>query len=104
MEILLEILLAPLIELFVKIFFIGIGYIFAYFPIVFGSLGTIEPGPIEHCDDGGAYYRSKGMKFWHLTYYHNGKRYLPVETVALVGWGLIGLIVAFVWNIAVAIG
>ena len=35
------------------------------------------------------------MKYWHITYSVGGKRYLPAETVALVGWGLICLLVAF---------
>ena len=95
LEILLQILGAILCEISVKIIFISIGYFFGFFVFLFSTLWSIEPGPIRHCDDGCAFYRSQGMKYWHITYSVDGKRYLPAETVALVGWGLICLIVAF---------
>ena len=95
LEILLQILGAILCEISVKIIFISIGYFFGFFLVLFSTLWSIEPGPIRHCDDGGAFYRSQGMKFWHITYSVDGKRYLPAETVALVGWGFIGLTIAF---------
>ena len=102
MEIILELLLEIplrilgeiLCEISAQIIYISIGYFFGFFLVLFFTLCSIEPGPIRHCDDGGAFYRSQGMKFWHITYSVDGKRYLPVETVALVGWGFIGLIVA----------
>ena len=95
LEILLQILGAILCEISVKIIFISIGYFFGFFLVLFSTLWSIEPGPIRHCDDGVAFYRSQGLKYWHITYSVDGKRYLPAETVALVGWGLIGLLVAF---------
>ena len=104
LEILLQILGAILCEISVKIIFISIGYFFGFFLVLFSTLWSIEPGPIRYCDDGGVFYRSQGMKFWHITYSVDGKQYLPAETVALVGWGLIGLIVAFVFLIVHVIG
>ena len=103
-EILLQILGAILYAISVKIIFISIGYFFTFFVVLFSTLWSIEPSPIRHCDDGGAFYRSQGMKFWHITYSVDGKRYLPAETVALVGWGLICLIVAFSCFIVYVIG
>ena len=104
LEILLQILGAILYAISVKIIFISIGYFFGFFVVLFSTPWSIEPGPIRHCDDGGAFYRSQGMKFWHITYSVDDKRYLPTETVALVGWGLIGLIVAFSCFIVYVIG
>ena len=102
LELLLEIPLRILGEISIQIIFITIGYIFitigyfwGFFPVLFFTLGLIEPGPIRHCDESGAFYRSQGMKYWHITYSVDGKQYLPAETVAWVGWGLICLIVAF---------
>ena len=104
LELLLEIPLRILGEISIQIIFITIGYFWGFFPVLFFTLGLIEPGPIRHCDESGAFYRSQGMKFWHITYSVDGKQYLPAETVALVGWGLIGLIVAFVFLIVHVIG
>ena len=104
LELLLEIPLQILAEVGIKITFLTVGYFFGFFLVLFSTLCSIEPGPIRHCDDGGVFYRSQGMKFWHITYSVDGKQYLPAETVALVGWGLIGLIVAFVFLIVHVIG
>ena len=104
LELPLRILGEMLCEIFIKIIFISIGYFFGFFPVLFFTLCSIVPGPIRHCDDGGAFYRSQGMKFWHITYSVDEKRYLPAETVALVGWGFIGLIIAFSCFIAHVVG
>ena len=74
MTILLEILIEP----FLQIAFLWVGYLVGFFPVLFGSLGTIEPGPVDSAVDGGDFYRSKGMKFWHLTFVDRGKR-LPTR-------------------------
>ena len=96
----MEILLEPL----VKILFIGVGYIVGFVPIFFGSLGAIEPGPVHHCVDGGKYYRSMGMKFWHITYTDGENRYLPAETVALVGWLLIAALATGIYALSTIAG
>jgi hypothetical protein len=96
----MEMLLEPLI----KIIFIGIGYLFGFFPVFFGTLGAIEPGPIDRIDDGGKFYRSQGMKFWHITYVDQGIRYMPAELVALLGWILIALIATGTWQILQFVG
>ena len=88
----LQLILEPIFA----IVFIGIGYVFGFVPVWFGSLGTIEPGPVDRINDR-SYYRSKGMRWWHATYLDDGTRYLPAEAVALVGWILIGSIVGIVW-------
>ena len=95
LELILEIPLQMLAEVGIKITFLTAGFFFGFFLVLFSTLCAIEPGPIRHCDDGGAFYRSQGMKLWHITYSVDGKRYLPAETVALVGWGFIGLTIAF---------
>ena len=68
LELLLEIPLQMLAEVGIKITFLTVGYFFGFFPVLFLTLCSIEPGPIRHCDDGGAFYRSQGMKYWHITY------------------------------------
>ena len=95
MEILLELVLEPII----KIIFLGIGYPLGFFPVLIGSVGTVEPGPLGSAVDGGGFYRSKGMKWWHLTYFDGGKRYLPAGTVAFEGWLLLLSISILVWAI-----
>ena len=104
LQLLLEIPLQMLAEVGIKITFLTVGYFFGFFLVLFSTLWSIEPGPIRHCDDGGAFYRSQGMKFWDITYSVDGKRYLPAETVAWVGWGFIGLIIAFSCFIAHVVG
>jgi len=95
LEILFELLFSIVLELS-PIIFIGVGYVAGFLPVLIGSLGTIEPGPIE-CAADGDFYRSKGMRIWHLTYVDEGKRYLPAETVALVGWALVIALSVFIW-------
>ena len=81
MQDLLEIILQPLAE----VFFLLVGYPLGCFLVMFGSLGSLEPGPIQYAQDY-KFYRSKGMKWWHITYLDDGRRYLPAETVAAVAW------------------
>ena len=69
---------------------IVVGYAVGFFPVMLGSLGSVEPGPIDRTEDH-AYYRARAEKWWHVTYVDEGRRYLPVEGVALVGWCVIGL-------------
>ena len=95
MEILLEIIIQPLLQ----IVFLGVGYLVGFFPVLIGSLGTIEPGPVNSAVDGGVFYRSKGMKFWHLTFVDRGKRFLPAETVALAGWVILATAGTVIWAI-----
>ena len=92
-----------LLEPVARILFFGIGYAIGYFPVILGSLGTIEPGPLERIGDA-PYYRSKSEKWWHITYVDEGMRYLPAEGVALVGAGILGMIVALAWLIVKCAG
>ena len=85
-EFLFELVLKPVIA----VVFYGVGYVIGFFPVMIGSLGSVEPGPIGHKG-------SKGMKTWRLTYEENGTRYLPAEAVALVGWLIVGAITGFVF-------
>jgi len=87
----LQIILEPIVTLaFIALGFLG--YIVGFLPVMIGSLGSLEPGPIEKAGDS-AFYQSKGMKWWHLTYCKHGRTYLPAESVALVGLLLIGSLV-----------
>lgn len=92
-------LLEPLIEFL----FITIGYLFGFLPVLVGTLGSVEPEPLERLDDY-RLYRSKGMKWWHITYRDDDKRYLPASSVALVGWILIAGVAGWLWLIFKAIG
>lgn len=96
MEAILKYLLINLIAL--------VGYAIGYFPVLIGTLCNIEPGPFEDIDPYCAYKRSYGMKWWHVTYEKNGVRYLPSPLVALVGWLMVGLLVAFVLFVLSHIG
>ena len=95
----LQLLLQPFFEILGVVVFLGVGYIVGFFPVLIGSLGTVEPGPIDFATDGGKFYRSKGMKCWHVTYLDDGKRYLPAETVALAGWILLIILSIVIWAI-----
>ena len=92
-------LLEPLIEFL----FITIGYLFGFLPVLVGTLGTVEPESLERLEDY-RLYRSKGMKWWHITYRDDDKRYLPASSVALVGWILIAGVAGWLWLIFKAIG
>lgn len=95
----MEMLLEPIL----KILFIGIGYIVGFVPVLVGTLGFVKPGPVDCVDDGGEYYRSRGMRFWHVTFFDKGARYLPAEAVALVGWLVLAGIGAVSWALALII-
>lgn len=88
----LQLILEPIFA----ILFFGLGYVIGFFPVMIGSFGALEPGPIEAISDP-SYYRSMGMKWWHLTFEKDGRRYLPAEVVALIGWLMICALVAMVW-------
>lgn len=87
MQELLRLILEPIAE----ILFLFIGYPIGWILVTLGTLGTIEPGPLERVQDY-SFYRSKGMKWWHVTCFDDGRRYLPAESVAGVAWiSLIGI-------------
>ena len=88
----LEMHLAPVLELLLY----GIGYFVGFLPVVLLSLGEIEPGPIERTQDF-SYYRSKGKRWWHLTYTEDGRRYIPAEGVATIGWLVVASTVGLAW-------
>ncbi len=89
---LLQIILKPIIGLLI----FGIGYFIGFLPVTLLSLGAIEPGPMDKIEDF-SYYRSQGLRWWHLTYRKDGQRYLPAEGVALVGWLVIASVVGIAW-------
>ena len=43
---------------------------------------------------------TKGMKWWRFTIVDRGTCYLPVESVASLGWQSLATIVAAVWGVA----
>jgi len=88
--------LSILFEELIKALLIVVGYAVGFLAVIFGSLGTVEPGPTERIGDH-SYYRSKAQKWWHLTYVDRGTRYLPAEGVALVGWMIIGSVMGISW-------
>ena len=92
-----------LLEPVIEFLFIGIGYLFGFLPVLVGTLGTVEPESLEHIEDF-RFYRSKGMKWWHITYCDGNKRYLPATSVALVGWILVACIAGWAWLIFKAMG
>ena len=63
------------------------------------SLGKVEPGPIERIQDF-SYYRSQDMRWWHLTYTESGRRYIPAEGVAAIGWLVVASAVGLAWLLA----
>lgn len=95
--------MVELLEPIARVLFFGIGYAVGFFPVLLGSLGSVEPGPIDRIGDS-SFYRSKSEKWWHVTYVDQGTRYLPAEGVALVGVGILGLIAVSVWLILGFVG
>ena len=69
-----------------------IGYCVGFFPVTIGSLGSLSAEPFGKIADK-TFWRSKGMKWWQLTYLDGGTRYLPAEAVVAVGWLVIGFAV-----------
>ena len=88
----LRILFEPILELL----FFGIGYFVGVFPVMLLSLGEVEPGPIERVQDF-SYYHSQDMRWWHLTYTEDGRRYIPAEGVAAIGWLVVASAVGLAW-------
>ena len=86
-----------LLELFLKLILIPIGYLIGYVPVVIISLGSLEPGPFDSMFDGGKFYREKGMKFWHLTYVDQDRRYLLSELVSIIGLAILGMAGGLIW-------
>lgn len=82
-------------EIFIFLFIV-IGYFFGFPLVMLGSLGLVDPGDLDHVRDY-KFLRKQGMKFWHLTYVVDGRRFLPAEGVALIGWLVIAAVVATVW-------
>jgi hypothetical protein len=102
-EILVEIIFEMVLRPLFCLLFVGIGYVVGFLPVMVGSLGMVEPSPIEHVFDK-AFYNSAGLKWWHLTYEKDRNRYLPAESVAIVGWVLLGSIGVAVWLAVKLIG
>ncbi len=86
-EVLFGAILELLLMLIFEVLFLLIGYPLGWLLVTLGTLGTIEPGSFDRALDYD-FYRSKGMKWWHVTYLDNGRRYLPAESVAATAWGL----------------
>ena len=78
-------LLGFILEPIAEILFLLIGYPLGWMLVACGTFGVIEPGPLDRVRDF-SFYRSKGMKWWHITYLDGGRRYLPTESVAGVAW------------------
>ena len=68
--------------------FILFGYVPGALAVFLGSFGKIEPEPLKRMRDY-TFYKTRGMKWWHLTYLDDGSRYMISEGVAFVGWALI---------------
>ena len=78
-----------LIEPITTAFAIRIGYSIGFFAVTICFLGLLAPEPFGRIADK-SFWRSKGMKWWQLTYRDRGKSYLPAEAVVAVGWLVIG--------------
>ena len=53
--------MVELLEPIARVLFFGIGYAVGFFPVLLGSLGSVEPGPIDRIGDS-SFYRSKSEK------------------------------------------
>jgi len=53
-----------LVEFFVYLVILPLGYLIGFVPVMVFSLFTVLPGPLGKLDDRD-WYRSQGMKWWH---------------------------------------
>ena len=95
----LSIFLEPVFSLI----FVGIGYLVGFLPVILLSLGKIDPGPVERAGDF-SFYRSKGLKWWHMTFREGARHVLPAEGVALVGWAFLVSLFLFLWGLFYLMG